>query len=340
MRTLVHCLLAATCLPQLAAAQQAPRVDPPAFRWLTTARSTGFPFGYRHRQSVRLLEVHDSLAGEARTINAIALRRAPDDQHLVPAFGATVTLRLSTAPTSAATIDRAFAGNVGGDMVTVLSQRQLSFPATEGPYSGPAPFAFPVPADTPFAFGGSGPLCIDLTSHSHSNRHATRFALYAEGHTHEGSFGTACGGLDLSTTLTPTTATHTISGAPASAPVMLLVGQRFDQAAGFPLPFDLTTVGAPGCELLLETLLAIRGFADATGQYQLTVPVDTAPPGAFYGIQGLTVQPGLNQLGAVFSQANLLLPNTDRVVGRLWTEDLGASHGLRQPVYGAVVEVR
>jgi hypothetical protein len=122
--------------------------------------------------------------------------------------------------------------------------------------------------------------------------------------------------------------------------VVVLIGAAFDAVFGTPLPLDLGPLGATGCALHLEPALGLAGFADAAGTFTTTVPVGAAPPGAHYGAQAVAVQPGLNPLGAITSNAEIVVPYTGRVVGRVWTEDLSAAEGLRQPVFGLVVEIR
>lgn len=337
MRPLFVLVLAVAASPL---AGQGAVVDPPPFRWLTTTAETGFPVGYAARRVLRYQEVHDGLQGQARAIGGIAFRRSPDGTATSAAFTADVSMRLSTARTTAGGIAARFEDNAGLDVVEVLPRRAVAFPSSAGGVPAPAPFEFVLPADVPFAFAGAGPLCIDLTVHDHTNRTELRFALHADGRSHTTLLGRGCHGLALGAMVTGTTVAHDISGAPAGAPVAVLFGGNFDSAAGLPLPIDLAPLGAPGCSLQLDPLLALVGIADSGGAARLEVPVATAPGGAFYGAQAVALQPGVNPLGAVTSNAAVVLPRTGRQVGRVWAEDLSATSGLRQPVFGLVIEVR
>jgi hypothetical protein len=333
----VAVLAAASAAPLPA---QRPTVDPPPFAWLAGARESGFPFGLPDRRRVRHLQVHDGMAGRPRTIAAVGFRRAPTGTAPVPAFRAEVSLRLSTAATTAAAIDARFAANHGPDLATALPRRSVSFPSSPGVATYPAPFEYRLPVDLPFAFAGQGPLCIDLTVHDHTNGVAAPFDLHAEGYAQLGPIGPGCDGLSLTTGLSYQTVTHEVRGAPGLGPVVVLIGAAFDAVFGTPLPLDLGPLGATGCALHLEPALGLAGFADAAGTFTTTVPVGAAPPGAHYGAQAVAVQPGLNPLGAITSNAEIVVPYTGRVVGRVWTEDLSAAEGLRQPVFGLVVEIR
>lgn len=340
MRTVAALLVIAPLALAAGARGQSTFVDPAPFEFAVTARETGWPFGYADRTRLRHQQVHDGMQGRPITVTAIALRRSTGDATPAPAFGADVALRLSTARTRAATIRATFADNAGSDVVQALPRRRVAFPPTSGTTEGPAPFAYVIPADRPFVFGGGNPLCTDLQVFGHTSLAALRFGLFAEGLAHDATFGVACGGLEHGTTVSTLLATHALAGAPPDAPLALLIGFDFDRAAGLPLPIDLTALGAPGCELALDPVLALRTFADAAGAASLEVPIEAAPPGAFYGAQWIAVQPGLNSLGAVTSRSSVVIPRTGRVLGRVWAEDPDATVGLAQPVFGLVVEVR
>ncbi len=322
--------------------QERQTVDPVPFEWATTSAETGFPFGYPSRDRLRYLQVHDGMRGRAQLITALAFRRAPADDAPVPAFRADVELRLSTARTTAATIAASFAANHGTDRSVVTAQRSIDLPASPGHTDpGPAPFEYVIPTDTPWPFAGSGPLCLDLRVTGHGNPVDTRFALVAEGRAHRASFGIACGGTTSSVRFEGTEAVHEFTGLPPTAPFLALVGNRFDDfGGGNPLPADLTPLGADGCSLYLDPLTDVRGLSDAGGAFALRIPVDSLPAGFHYGLQGVAVQPGVNALGVVTTDAAVVVPRTGRDVGRVWVEDPDGATGQRQPVYGLVVEVR
>ncbi len=314
-----------------ASAQATAVVDPPLFEYMEGGRITGFPFGYPNRQVLRYQEIHDGLQGTARSIQSLQLRRAPSTA-TIPTFRANCSLRLSTATREAAKLSNDFAANTGIDVATVLKPRFLALPEDVPPPAGElAQFSYTIPTDQPFAFTGKGPLCLELLVQSHSNRTAFGFDLYQEGFAHTTSFGAACNGLDLRTTLGAAKISHQTTGLPASAPVLFL--------AGMPLadPIDLTALGAPGCWQLISLPIILPGFASSAGVHDLAFDPTAAQPGHSYTAQLMAIKPGINVLGAVLSQANLVLPIGARSVGRLWAETLTAKTGNAQPVYGLVL---
>ena len=334
-------LLVACSIATAGAAQSPPAavIDPPQYRWLESERATGFPFGYAQRQVVRHLEIHDGLAGAPRVVAGIALRRAADDTAPAPAFDAVVSMRLSTATQDAATISATFDQNHGADAALALPQRIVSFPASGGGPAGLAPFAFVVPADVPFVFGGGGPLCIELQVASHTNQVPLAFALAAEdANPRTTEFGAPCNGLALATTIETTTARHAITGADPGAIVVLAFG-----ATVLP-PIDLAVLGAPGCTWLVDPFAAVAGTADYLSSWELRVPLAGAAPGQIYFTQALSpvVSRNLPPPPHAFrvSGTSLVLTSTSRSASRVWAEDLSAIRGVRQPVFALVVEVR
>ncbi|MHC4896338.1 MAG: hypothetical protein ACYTGW_04445 [Planctomycetota bacterium] len=341
MRPQLCCLVllaAATALP----AQAPPLVDPPLFDRLAGVRETSLLFGYQNRQVVHYQEIHDGLSGQPRTIEAIALRRSAASTGTVPAFGATFTMRLSTARNTAAGISSTFTQNVGTDVATVLDNRTVSFAASAAPPStGLFPFEYVLPADKPFLFGGKGPLCLDVQVSSHTNRTALFLDLYQDGRAHAGTFGRACGNIQLTTTtFTNGRIQHRGSGLGARARLLLLVGTDFERYLGVDLPIELTAIGAPGCELLLAPLLVLPAFADSTGKLDLSFDASGAPQGLFYGVQLAAAKLGVNRLGLAATRAHLVLPVARRQAGRVWAESLTATTGFAQPMFGLVWQVR
>lgn len=326
-------LAAAALLPVRVTAQTSSVVDPPLFRYMPGGTVTGFPFGYPKRRVVRYQEIHDQLAGSSRSINSISLRRTAD-MVTIPAFKATCSMRLSTATNQAAKISSSFANNTGPDVSTVIKTRSISFPENvpAGPGILPA-FSYTLPTDQPFAFMGKGPLCLELLVTTHTNRTPFKFDLYQQGYGYLASIGAACGGLDLSTGFEGGKVVHQTTGLPADAPLLFL--------AGAPLrdPIDLKPLGAPGCSQLITLPILLPAFATSSGTHEIEFSLQAAQSGDAYAAQIMAIKPGLNALGAVLSQANLVLPIGPRNLGRLWAEAATASTGTAQPVFGLVLRI-
>jgi len=338
---------ALTCVA--ATSQQVATVDPAPFGRITAARETGFPFGYPQRAVVRVQEIHDGLQGTPRAITGIALRRRPAGTAPaipVPAFDATVSLRLSHSPRSAATISATFADNRGPNPATLLDRASVSFPATEPlPGTAPEPFAFVLDgggALAPFAYDGTAPLCIELVVEGHTNATPFTFELFEAERDHQGEVGIGCGGTEMATTIAPgPVITHTGTSLPPNAPVYFVAGFAPPGATvgGVALPWDLTGLGAPDCVLHLAPSLNVLDFADGTGSLTRDLDLSAIPPGLWYLAQFGAVQPGVNALGLVLTEAAVVAPAQPRTAGRVWSEDLTSPTGNAQPVFAWVVEV-
>jgi hypothetical protein len=83
----------------------------------------------------------------------------------------------------------------------------------------------------------------------------------------------------------------------------LFVGASSSTWRGIPLPFDLTTLGAPGCSLYAsgEILLPVANFS-GTGYLALPIP-GSLFAGTRFHTQSMVVDPTANSLGLVFSNA-------------------------------------
>lgn len=321
-------------------AAQPPVVDPPAFRWIPAPRETGWPFGHPTRTTLRYLEIHDRLAGTPRTIRGLALRRHAARAVAAPAFTAELQCRLGTATRPAARIEARFERNLGPDTRVVTRRRRVAFPASKGPFGPIAPFEFPLPVDTPFAFAAKGALAFELVVHAHSNRTAFTFDLFESERSLVAAVGRACQGARLATTIAGGRAVHTATGLPADAPTVFLAGVELDRLGGRRLPLDLGPLGAPGCDLTVAPAVQLTGFASSSGTLRVEAPVDRLPPGTFYGVQVAAVRPGLNPLGVVTTNGEVALPRSARGAARVWAEATGAERGVAQPVWALVVEVR
>lgn len=98
-----------------------------------------------------------------------------------------------------------------------------------------------------------------------------------------------------------TTFTVQVSNVPFTGPVFLGVGFSDSDYGGTPLPLDLSTVGAPGCELLqsLDALLPLTNIV-GSASWSLTVP--PIPGGEFF-VQAFAFDPPANAFGYTASNA-------------------------------------
>jgi len=100
-----------------------------------------------------------------------------------------------------------------------------------------------------------------------------------------------------------TTLTVNLNNLPASAAIMMLGFSRTTSGFG-PLPFDLTAIGAPGCSgrVSPDSTLFLSGASNAAA-WSLTVPNVPAFIGTLLYNQALVLDPTVNALGAVVSDA-------------------------------------
>ncbi|MCA8963737.1 MAG: PKD domain-containing protein [Planctomycetes bacterium] len=129
-----------------------------------------------------------------------------------------------------------------------------------------------------------------------------------------GFFGAGCPGSMGISSLTPnaapsigTTMTVTIDALPLSAAFVLFGFSNTVSLFG-PLPLDATSFGAPGCfgRVSSEAAVFLVGGGN-TVAWSLTIPADPAYLGQLFYQQALPLDPGLNGLGASFSDAMAMM---------------------------------
>ena len=101
------------------------------------------------------------------------------------------------------------------------------------------------------------------------------------------------------------TAAGRLGVASRTDPAVLLLGTSNRIWANLNLPFDLTGIGAPGCEILAEGLVNLpvdaRSGASGFRSWQLVVPAAAALVGADVFAQGVVLDARSNALGAALS---------------------------------------
>ena len=95
---------------------------------------------------------------------------------------------------------------------------------------------------------------------------------------------------------------------PRNQPVLLLLGRYVDQNHVV-LPLDLSSMGAPGCHLDLNTYVTLIGRTDATGRttvpFQVPLVTNTTPNRM--RVQWLALSPGTNQANLAVSPSATLV---------------------------------
>jgi hypothetical protein len=260
---------------------------------------------------------------------------------------------MSTAVTTAATVNTTFDLNHGTDKTQVFSNKVIDFLRSE--YSTPFPnaFEFSIPLTTPFNHGGTGGLCWEIIISSRAATSGGNFDAASSSSTNppliHQSFGTGCKSTGHTSAMALQTSSSTswstgvgqlnFNGqrAPANGLVLVVLGTSNKSFSGLPLPFLVpgspTNPSGP-CNIYTSMLAIAVGLASGTGAVG---PVGQPIPLAL-DLAGGTV---FSQIWAVdpnaafgFSMSNAyashwVTPYTAVPVGRLSATSIGAPTGSR-----------
>lgn len=338
----------------VALAAQGTIVSPSGWAAIESPGGNAFPFGATSLQ--RYVNVHDDLAGTARVFTAMALRRSGTTSTTVtPATSIVVDGFFSTAVVTGATVDATFDNNHGGDKTQVWTQRTISFPQAPTGLL-PYPFLYHLPLDTPFPFGGAGPLCweVRITARPQS---ASTFHDYVSGASGDPEMvvsrhgdGCIASGRTDPFALTGASSndwpngTGTLSATASNGPANANAAYLFGLAAlpvSIPLPF---TTGSPSgtCYLHADAPFAIPGTLSSTGGFTFRVPLPLQPQ--FHGVHlvGQAAAPDTNNaLGWVTSNATdhqVVAPFGAPPGGRVYASSATATTGTLGPGQSLVVQ--
>lgn len=272
----------------------------------------------------RHMQVHDDLRGTPRVIRGLAFRR--DHRALAHVgFAGTCDIVVSTARTTAATMDHNLANNHGRNRQQVATRLAVAIPAS-APHM-PAPFEYRVPFPQPYAFDGAGSLCWEIVTHGRSLTLGTTYdhttkAREANPRPVWFGQGAGCGGLDLIASggadwpMGTVQASFWISGASPNAPILLVLGHNAKRFGSVPLPFEIPgTRGSRSgpCFMHVAPVLWLPLVSDRAGDRVTTVtlPVHAGMNGATLYGQVFTADGSANSIGIVASRTagiNLLAP--------------------------------
>jgi hypothetical protein len=116
-----------------------------------------FPFGSTV-VPFRYAQVHDDVP--AMVITGMSFRHNAATT-VYPAHSITMDAWMSTATTTAATMNTTFDNNHGLDKIQVVTNRTYNLPASD-PINLPGLFVLDFPLDVPFVYTGAGPLCWEV----------------------------------------------------------------------------------------------------------------------------------------------------------------------------------
>lgn len=272
-------------------------------------------------------------------ITSVAFRRtANDDDYAAYTVDAEIALGSSSA--TPATLSSAFATNLTPDY-TIVVPRQVyniaAYPANSSPHDW---ITFPL--SQPWQYQGPN-LLVDMLCHASTNTNPTLRLdrCFASTSGEAINFGTNCGGATISSTSTNrylpgSTVDVSLAGAAANLPAFLATG--FDAAllaGAVPLPFDLASVGAPGCLLHVDPVATATLVTDPTGGASLPLPLPNNPSLSNVGVafQWIYVDPNAgNPLNLAVTAARLMNigPRTCPNNGYVYSFDVNDLTGATQ----------
>ncbi len=215
-----------------------------------------------------------------------------------------------------------WATNRGADFMKVMNKKIVDWPALPKPVTPPAPFTVKFVLDKPFTYKGKAFLLefVSTTLPSYPRNYYTWYAdaesTYVPGYYPTGgkykSFGTGC----PSTFKAKGIPTYIGGGWRAwgdsgvskkKLPALDIVGVSATKWGSQNLPFDLGPLGAPGCKLYTDLVMAFTGFTDpaSTKGYvdfrKPLIPYDNNLVGSEIYDQLVVLDPSFNALGVRMS---------------------------------------
>lgn len=308
----------------------------------------------------RLAQVHDDLAGRPMTVAALGFRTSGQFPSI-----ALISVRCSTAATSASTVNAAFDDNHGANRATVVSVRTVSvFGAVSPPQWAPTTDLV-IPFDVPYLFDGSGPFCWELDLYSNSNPPGGSFEYVMgadPGRVMAFQFGHGCqvsagaGPYRLQMFSPPTmnwsagvgVFPFAMSKGPPSGLALLAGGPNNGMAFGLPTPVAIPgTLSAPSalCELHVDPVAQILSVLDANGSSSvpLNFPVSQAMNGFNAIWQGYALAPLSNPAGVITTGGcwtHIVAPSGVPPIGSVRSSSVSAPSGTALQGEGIVTEFR
>ena len=268
-------------------------VNPPSAFGVEAPSRFGTPFSNSTTSSTILHEIHglSAITGLNGFIVQVGWRRDNDTAVASPnyvAFAPDFQLALSTSPRTTQSISQDFATNRGADYALVHNGI-VSFPAQAKVPNTATPFAYAVPLATPFPYSSSnGDLLVEVVTNGPvSNPNTSLFFCDASSESGGGTsrtLGSPCGLGSANSSLVysnwgPGMLARILQyNGPSSVPSSLTMGTTSPVFAGSLLPFDLGTIGAPGCLLQHDVAFgAWVGQTSSTGRLEFRIEIPLVP---------------------------------------------------------------
>ena len=217
-----------------------------------------------------------------------------------------------------------WAQNRGPDFAQVMNKKAITWPADPQPTTPPAPFTILFPLDKPFPYKGKAFLVEFKSDFATTPPKKYYYYWYTDAESYPSTgwkpyvAGTK---VNIGTSCRPPGATsdpanygfYPYPGSPfwkysywriskAGIPAILFVGSTDKKWGSINLPFDLAPLGAKGCNLYIDMVLAYASKTDAGGRADFkmgVIPVDPGLTGQVYFIQQFAFDPSFNAMGMV-----------------------------------------
>lgn len=348
----------------LISASSAQVVSPTEFSTVEAPSYIYLPFGSNNSAGWRFAQIHDDLKGKKVTIREIGFRR-DSTRSRFPSFEFTVTMKMSTAASTASQIVAAFDSNHGPNKSTVVLNKVIKFPGTS-PNGVAAPWDYRIKLDNPYAFDGTqSGLCWEAQVSLFRNMKTTVYfdaaysqsanpplaqAYFGEGCVHSTQLNAAGLTSTSSTNYTQKTGTVTFYGS-NQAPNSLAIG-----AIGFsrtmlgalPLPFAIpgsASAYSGTCTLYssLDVLFAAGTDANGSCNASIPIPVDVNFDGAKLFVQLMSQDPqsnaALNLITTNAVEMQFVKPFGAASVSHVYASNTLSSTGSLQKTYGHVLAI-
>jgi hypothetical protein len=312
------------------------------------------PFWYG---SARYQQVHGSLRGAPRLLQAISIRRDGMLGTFGSAVARTIDAEMVMAHTNFATVSGTFASNYAGTPVTTVNRRMINLPDWTANLGSPAPW-LAIPHDNPFAYTGNLDLLWELRIHSNTNTGSYPADAFSGfnfdiGSATNVSFGTGCTATGRTSPMTisanvqsvnPTNSLRvqwSVFNGPAGAPCAVLVGlSGIDQAVS----------GLCSNLYVGNILLVINGTKSGTGSFTTpaieATPFDPAWVGGKLYAQGAAIDNGrtdpipVSVSNRVESTIVAVPGGSPDKIRRIWVSDVNATVGSLSENYNYGLAVR
>lgn len=298
----------------------------------------------------RYLQVHDDLKGTPRTISSLAVRRDGAQTQAFAAGNVLVDIYVSTATTTASTVDKTFDNNHGTDKVKVAAFKFIQFPATT---SGvvPRPFEYAFPFSQPFSFGGANGFCweVQVSSRTNSSYYYFDYSSGVNSNPYAAVYnkGTGCKatgyttGMNINPSSSPNwpqnsiTLSYSGNYMPKNSLIYLMIGASDTAFGSLTLPFLLpntTTAPSGPCNVYCDWLVGVPSLTNANGaiSQNLGAPVTTAMNGVFIYTQAVAPDAAANSWGVALSdmvEHQIVAPWTALPVGNVYLDGAAGATG-------------